>query len=550
MKKPDLLSQWIIARDYYGHSGAAIGLLSGLGANLLLFFYPHLQLTYLQIGAGSLGVLTYSYWGWFFLKGSSLSINSVVKQGRAIALTLGASWTLFLSSLAYQAHKQESAFLDLTLIYALVLMTTFPSTFRADRLVTRSLVSLMLLTLLYIGQLKFSSADLYIFVIGNIIYFGYTLFTSEVRQQQDDDHQRQQRRLEQIFDAFPGGVSLIKDLKYQLINKYLKQQIPTGESMMDRPLGYHGAENPWVSQVKEFAQGTNKQIIFEAPIQTHQGLRTHLTSATRIARDEIVMLSVDIQDLVDARQEAENQKARNVANAKLVSLGEMGAGIAHEINNPLAVLKGRLALIEKCLNDENLNREKIKNHIEKLLPMANRIEKIVRSMRNLSRTGNLETELSPTLLRQIIDESLVFMEARLKNYGAEITLSGNALDCKIMAVESQIVQVIVNAIANSHDAIQEAPEKWVKITAQEQGDFIEIKIQDSGPGIKNNDRDKIGQPFFTTKAPGKGTGLGLSISKTIIEKHDGKLYFDHQQPHTTLVILIPKAKPDITSKAA
>lgn len=550
MKKSDLLSQWITARDYYGNHGAAIALLSGLGANLLIFFHPYLQLSIGPLSTGLVGTGAYLFWGWLFIKGNTLPIRSVVYLGRAIALTLGFSWSLFLSSLAHHAQAIESSFLDLCLIYALVFMTTFPSAFRADRLVTRTLVSLMLLTLLYIGNLKFQSADLFIFSAGSLIYFGYTLFTSEVRQKQDLEHHKQQRRLEQIFDAFPGGVSLVKDLKYQLINKYLRQQIPAGESMVDRPLGYHGDENHWVKQIKEFAKGTEKQLIFEAPIQTNQGQRTHLTSATRIARDEIVMLSVDIQDLVDARTEAENQKARNVANAKLVSLGEMGAGIAHEINNPLAVLKGRLSLLSKCLSDDPLNRDKIANHIEKLLPMANRIEKIVQSMRNLSRTGNLETELAPTQLRQILDESLVFMEARLKNYGAEISLEGDALDGKIMAVESQIVQVLVNALANSHDAIQEASEKWVKILAQDQGQYIEIKIKDSGAGIKSDDRDKIGQPFFTTKAPGKGTGLGLSISKTIIEKHGGKMYFDHQQPVTTLVILLPKASLESEQKVA
>lgn len=550
MKKQDLLSQWMTARDYYGHHGAAVPLVAGLLANLLIFFYPNLDLNFWQLSTGLIGTLSYLTWGWLFFYGHTLNINSVVQLGRKIALTLGLSWALFLSTLAHLSHQVHSSFLDLTLIYALVLMTTFPSAFRADRLVARSLMGLMFITLLYIGTLKFQSADLFIFSTGIFIYFCYTIFTSEVRQKQDLEHYKQQRRLEQIFDAFPGGVSLIKDLKYQLINKYLRNQIPTGESMIDRPLGHHGDDNPWVTQVKNFAQGTEKQLIFEAPIQTHQGLRTHLTSATRITGDEIVMLSVDIQDLVEARTEAENQKARNVANAKLVSLGEMGAGIAHEINNPLAVLKGRLSLLEKCLHEDPINRDKIKNHIEKLLPMANRIEKIVRSMRNLSRTGNLETELAPTQLRQILDESLVFMEARLKNYGAEITLTGNALDSQIMAVESQIVQVLVNALANSHDAIQEAKEKWVNISAQHKDDRIEILIKDSGTGIKNNDRDKIGQPFFTTKAPGKGTGLGLSISKTIIEKHGGQLYFDHQQPHTTLVILLPSAPTVMTQNVA
>ena len=541
-QKPDLLHLWITARDYHGNMGALIGLISGFSACLLLFMYPGYTFDGWQRLAGFSVLAFYSLWAWLYHRASHLSIEKSVQFGRLIGLGLGSSWLAFLVFLARPSETPSPHFRDLVLVYAIGLVSAFPSTFRSDRLVARYVIGAMGLAMLSIGYFKFAKIDYFIYFSATLVYLGYTIFNSESRYNTDIKLLRQQRRLEQIFDAFPGGVSFLKDLHYQTVNKYLRQHIPTADTMTERQLGFHNPQDPWVSQVRNFAFSSNKQIIFEAPVHTRAGHRMHLTSATKIAKDEIVLISVDIQDLVDARNEIESQKARNVANAKLVSLGEMGAGIAHEINNPLAVLKGRLSLLEKALQQDPLDREKITNHITKLLPMANRIEKIVRSMRNLCRTGDLDTELTPTPLKSILDESLVFMEARLKNYGAEIRLEGDALEAQVLAVESQIVQVIVNALANSHDAIQNLAEKWVIITAIDLGEQIQIRIQDSGQGIQKEVRDKIGQPFFTTKAPGKGTGLGLSISRTIIEKHGGRLEFDHEQPHTTLNIWLPKVQ--------
>jgi signal transduction histidine kinase len=112
------------------------------------------------------------------------------------------------------------------------------------------------------------------------------------------------------------------------------------------------------------------------------------------------------------------------------------------------------------------------------------------------------------------------------------------LDCR----EVQLSQVILNLLNNAFDAISELPNKWVHLESRMNEGIIEIRVIDSGSGIPEELREKILQPFFTTKEVGQGTGLGLSISKGIIESHGGTLSIDIKSQNTCFVIQIPQAK--------
>ena len=539
-RSSDLLSTWLIAKDYYGNPIALGAILGGATASLLIAFYPNAKHSAVTILTLLLLQSIYLLWGYLYVKGQSLNMNRAFLLGRIVGIGMTLSWSLYLTTLSItQSHSPY--LIDLLIIYNVVLISTFPTVFRYDRLVGRFIVAGLTLSLLVIGFLKFNGPYWFIYLIGSLIYAGFTGFTTESRLRSEAKLIKHQRRLEQIFDAFPGGVSLLKDLKYKTINKYLYENMPLASDIKDKPLGYHNPQQDWAIRIQDFAKSANKQIIFESNLETVSGPKTFLTSATKIAPNEIVLISLDTQELSDAKKELEAQKARSLANSKLASLGEMGAGIAHEINNPLAVLKGRLTLLDRAIQADPLDREKLIQHASKLMPMADRIEKIVRSMRNLCRTGSLDTDLEQTTFKKIIEEALVFMEARLKNYGTEIRVLGEALEEPIMAVDSQMTQVLVNAIANSHDAVQNSQEKWVELEVIRDQEHVTLLVKDSGPGIALADREKVGQPFFTTKAPGKGTGLGLSISNTIIEKHGGSLAFDHSAMVTTLKITLPRA---------
>ena len=110
------------------------------------------------------------------------------------------------------------------------------------------------------------------------------------------------------------------------------------------------------------------------------------------------------------------------------------------------------------------------------------------------------------------------------------------LECR----PTQMAQVLLNLLTNAFDAVEKLEEKWVRIEARDGGETVEFAVVDSGAGLPEGIRDKVLQPFFTTKAVGKGTGLGLSIATGIIESHHGTLDVDTEAPNTRFVIRLPK----------
>jgi two-component system, NtrC family, sensor kinase len=226
------------------------------------------------------------------------------------------------------------------------------------------------------------------------------------------------------------------------------------------------------------------------------------------------------------------------SNSKLVSLGEMATGIAHEINNPLGIILGRLALLRSSF-EQGLpppNNE-VAQTIAKLEIAAERIEKIIKSMKSISRS-DLEAELH---LERISVKSLVDEVSELfrnSNHLVKITFKGK--DIPFLGDYVQISQVIINLIQNSLHAMA-TQEGWIEIETEEIDGFLKLSITDNGPGISEDVKDKVFLPFFTTKNPGKGTGLGLTISHTIVKAHGGNLVLDRASPYTKFVITLPLA---------
>lgn len=231
----------------------------------------------------------------------------------------------------------------------------------------------------------------------------------------------------------------------------------------------------------------------------------------------------------------EDQRKLVVQKAKLTSLGEMAGGVAHEINNPLAIISGKIALLIKAIDKDQYDPEEFKSSLLKISQTTDRIAKIVRSLKTFSRT-NEQDPLIPTPLNEIIDQTLEICQEKFKS--SPVSLTVNSIpNVKINCRESQIVQVLLNLLSNALDAVEKLDEKWVDINVMEiNGEFVVIRITDSGQGIPESIANNIMLPFYTTKDVGKGTGLGLSISKGIIEDHNGKFYLDKLCPNTCFVI--------------
>jgi two-component system NtrC family sensor kinase len=229
------------------------------------------------------------------------------------------------------------------------------------------------------------------------------------------------------------------------------------------------------------------------------------------------------EHLATERHEAE-LSGQLVHAAKLASVGELAAGIAHEINNPLAIIAEEVGVLRDSMDPELPQEEEeldVEDHLVAIHEAVFRCRDITRKL--LTFVRQREVNVEPHDLHDILDEVL---EALL---GHELAISNVVVerhfDTRIPHIptdRNQLVQVFVNLVKNAMDAMPSGGR--LSATTQLVGDKVRTSIRDTGCGMTPAQLDKVFMPFFTTKEPGKGTGLGLSVSYTIIRSLGGAFY--------------------------
>lgn len=275
-------------------------------------------------------------------------------------------------------------------------------------------------------------------------------------------------------------------------------------------------------------------------IKKHGGLAHTVWTNVKLSNGNVISIGQDVGEKKRQEQLIKDQQARMISSAKLSSLGEMASGIAHEINNPLAIIKGKAYHILKKLEAGEVNNEFLIKEISKIEQNSLRIVKIIKGLRTFSRHGEGDP-FQVVTFKSLLDDVLELCYERFKYQGVLLKTTGD-LSTDILCQETQIAQVLLNLINNAYDAVSTMPDPWVEVNVYKGEEFIRISVTDSGHGITFEIAAKIMQPFFTTKEVGVGTGLGLSISKGIIEMHDGNFYLDHNCPNTRFVIELPIKK--------
>lgn len=242
--------------------------------------------------------------------------------------------------------------------------------------------------------------------------------------------------------------------------------------------------------------------------------------------------------LIEQRtNELEESNLKLVYSSKMASLGEMASSVAHEINNPITIILGKIKVISFMLAD-NVDKKLINEEIKKIEFTTGRISKIVKGLKTFSRVADEDPfELIP--LEVIIEETMDLCSERLKNNGITLQMDKIPEIC-LLCRSGQISQVFLNLLNNSSDALMNQQNKVItwKFEIKEPDRFF-IYISDTGAGIPKEIRSRIMEPFFTTKGVGKGTGLGLSIAKGIIEDHGGQITLDTNSKETRFIIEMP-----------
>jgi signal transduction histidine kinase len=232
---------------------------------------------------------------------------------------------------------------------------------------------------------------------------------------------------------------------------------------------------------------------------------------------------------------------RLISSAKMVALGQMAAGIAHEVNNPLFLIVGHAERLKNLVVEGSVPVSEVNAISEQIQTISMRIGAIVHGLQALSRDGSADPFIQ-IHLSSLLNLSLDYCRARIQSHGVELRISDIPEHWNVIGREAQLSEVFLNVLNNALDAVLELEERWIHVEANADPDYVRIAITDSGLGIPAALHHKIFDPFFTTKPVGKGTGLGLSVSRGIMNAHRGQLLYDEQSARTRFIIRIPRGK--------
>jgi len=232
-----------------------------------------------------------------------------------------------------------------------------------------------------------------------------------------------------------------------------------------------------------------------------------------------IAVKQDVSERKRMDEELRQQRETLYQTEKLAGMGQLLAGVAHELNNPLTVVTGRAAVLRQALQGGALEAS-----MQKLADAAERCARIVKNFVALARQrppARREVDLN-----QVISEAIELVAYPLRVDEVTVTLDRDPALPAIWGDAHQLHQVVVNLVTNAHHAMREAPRPRrlsLATRAQGGGQRARLEVADSGPGIPAEIRERIFEPFFTTKPVGQGTGLGLSICQGIVEGHGGTI---------------------------
>lgn len=237
-----------------------------------------------------------------------------------------------------------------------------------------------------------------------------------------------------------------------------------------------------------------------------------------IRREYLISKKVKKQKKAIEKQYEEIARQKRMAhqNEKLASIGVLAAGIGHEINNPLSIIKGQLEKLKSLVT----GKDEISERVNKVNNSARRIERIVSSLRKFSRQSKDDSDDGEKLINisALFIDTVTMLKELYEKDGVKLGLYLSLKeDLFIRGDRGKFQQVLINLISNAKDAVEGRKNAQIKVVVKSQGDKVDISVLDNGIGISKNDQAKIFDLFYTTKDVGRGTGIGLSLTREFVQ---------------------------------
>lgn len=343
--------------------------------------------------------------------------------------------------------------------------------------------------------------------------------------------------LRALFDSSPASIYIV-DPQFRLVAINMTRANLAGKPPQklvgeDCFSALYGLENPCPGcQVAETFQSSLETRRLEHR-EYEQAGRVEIEISTFPIWDnehQVVQVFLYEEDVTERQQ----LQASLAQSEKLAAVGQLAAGVAHEINNPLTTIQANAQLLQRSMTAPDDGQVEM---VDLILEASERATQAVRDLLDFARREHYEVK--PTDLNETIQRTLALMGPELGSRSISLQFAPGIDLPQVNASQDHLQGVWLNLLINAIDAIGEGP-GVIKIETRQVDDLIQITVADSGPGIPENQISRIFEPFFTTKEPGRGTGLGLSVCHQIVARHGGQIRVHSRAGEgTTFTVVLP-----------
>lgn len=334
-------------------------------------------------------------------------------------------------------------------------------------------------------------------------------------------------KLQEVVDSVPGFMIIVSDKGKWLQSSRLSKDIIESQDLSN--------------EILDFQKSNLTKMLKELDLQFDNEIHSFIVSFEKVHsfHGGMIIFGLPIDELKEVRHQLEVEKAKAAYSAKLAGIGVMASGVAHEINNPLAIISMNAETMRVKLASNKIDESLWEKKSRTIIETVGRIAFIIKSLQQLSREDVIP-QGETVDLHHVIKEVINVSDVRMKQMGIDLTYK-NERPLQVKGKHVEIGQVLMNLINNSVDAVQTTDVKKINIEVTEEDSEVVLDIMDSGTGISEEAQTNLFQPFFTTKDIGAGTGLGLSISRSILLSNHGSISLVREKNPTIFQVRLSKA---------